>query len=69
MMIIVYYSLHAQGVGNVGRLVLRDFFNNPSILPEPGILDFVTAGLLTQPIQRFDNHVTTEVSYEFVATC
>jgi len=59
-------SLNSNSGGNVGRLVLRDFFNNPHLLREPGVIDAINKGLLTQPIQRFDNFVTTEVSTEYI---
>ncbi|CAL8121494.1 unnamed protein product [Orchesella dallaii] len=51
-----------SGSGNVvGRLQLRDFFNNPHLLRQPGVIDLLNKGLLTQPIQKFDNFVTTEL--------
>lgn len=52
----------ATGSGQpVGRLLLRDFFNNPHALRQPGFIDLLNKGLVTQPIQRFDNFVTTEL--------
>lgn len=53
----------ASGDGNniVGSLQLRDFFNNPHLIREPGVIDLINKGFLTQPIQQFDNFVTTEL--------
>lgn len=53
------YSIYSET--GVGRLLLRNYFNNPHLLREHGALDGITQGLLHQPIQRFDPYVTTEV--------
>lgn len=55
------FSLESGSGNTVGRLVLRDFFNNPHLLRQPGVVDLLNKGFLTQPIQRFDNFVTTEL--------
>ncbi|CAG7729964.1 unnamed protein product [Allacma fusca] len=54
-------NLQNSGGGLVGSLNLRDFFNNPHLLREPGVIDLLNKGFVTQPIQRFDNFVTTEL--------
>lgn len=55
------FNLETGSGQTVGRLLLRDFFNNPHLLRQAGIIDLLNKGLLTQPIQRFDNFVTTEL--------
>lgn len=55
------FNLESGSGQTVGRLVLRDFFNNPHLLRQSGFIDLLNKGLLTQPIQRFDNFVTTEL--------
>ena len=45
----------------MGKLTLSEFFNNPHLLREPGVIDLLTKGFVTQPVQMFDNFVTTEV--------
>ncbi|XP_069178968.1 chorion peroxidase [Procambarus clarkii] len=61
-----------QLVGKKGRLgdtlIIHEFFNNPRPIYRPGGMDELLRGLATQPIQQFDNFVTSSLTNRLFQT-
>nr|XP_045598426.1 chorion peroxidase-like [Procambarus clarkii] len=57
-----------KGMKDGGTLLLHDNFNNPQHIYTPGRLDQFLRGLATQPIQQFDNFVTSSLTNRLFQT-
>nr|XP_045598236.1 peroxidase-like [Procambarus clarkii] len=57
-----------KGMKDGGTLLLHDNFNNPRHIYTPGRLDQFLRGLATQPIQQFDNFVTSSLTNRLFQT-
>ncbi|XP_065219867.1 chorion peroxidase-like [Planococcus citri] len=49
----------------VGTFRFSDWFNNPTFVKEPGNLDKILIGMVTQPMEGFDRFYTTAITQEF----
>jgi hypothetical protein len=64
IVIICFGSLYNENRLVNSSLNLRNHFNNPSIVEEPGYLDALTRGLATQSSQKLDLRFSEDVSQD-----
>jgi peroxidase len=64
IVIICFGSLYKENRLVNSSLNLRNHFNNPSIVEEPGYLDALIRGLATQSSQKLDLRFAEDVSQD-----